>query len=265
MTCQTSVPNKTCSTITSTCGSSLFESTREARLEALARQKRDEEERKAQIARLNQIRQSIAVRDAKEQARYQALQDAEKAFKIRERDILEKQLEETLAMAKRMQDQYEEFVVTTAAIAKKLENPADLFKVSTIIAVDEFKDYFKVTYKDGRIVKIPFAALDYMLKAKMDAINCEFEAHTEQIIQLQTDLADQAEQITKMSDLFKTLVANVASHETDQNIAFEEFKCEVRKELDAVKEDVNTIAVTFASLTKLVESLNTTVSSLVEA
>lgn len=262
MTCQTS--NSSCTAKTTTCGSSLFESTREARLEAIAKAKREEEQRREQIARLNQIRQSIAVRDAKEQARFQALQDAEKAFKIRERDILEKQLDETLCMARRMQDQYEEFVTTTAAIAKKLENPADLFKVSTILSVDEFKDYFKITYKDGRIVKVPFGAIDFMLKSKLDAINCEFAAHTEQIIGLQTELADTNEQIAKMSDLFKTLVANVATHETDQTIAFEAFKCEVQKEISAIKEDVSTIATSFASLTKLVESLNSTVASIIE-
>lgn len=259
MTCATSKNTNTCTT---SCGSSLFESTREARLEAIAKAKRDEEARREQIARLNQIRQSIAVRDAKEQARFQALQDAEKAFKIRERDILEKHLEEVLCMSKRMQDQYDEFVVTTEAIAKKLANPADLFKVSTILSVDEFKDYFKITYKDGRIVKIPFGAIDFMLKSKMEAINCEFAAHTEQIIELQTDIADSNEQIAKMSDLFKTLVANVATHETDQQIAFEEFKCEVQREINALKEDVNAIATSFTSLTKLVESLNTTVSAL---
>lgn len=259
MTCATS-NTQTCNT---SCGSSLFESTREARLEAIAKAKRDEEARREQIARLNQIRQSIAVRDAKEQARFQALQDAEKAFKIRERDILEKQLEETLCMTRRMQDQYNEFVVTTEAIAKKLANPADLFKVSTILSVDEFKDYFKITYKDGRTVKLPFGALDFMLKSKMDAINCEFSAHTEQILQLQTDLGDTNEQISKMADLFKTLVANVATHETDQQVAFEAYKCEVNKEINALKEDVNTIATSFTSLTKLVESLNAAVNSLV--
>lgn len=251
-------------TCTSTCNStSLYESTREARLEAIAKAKRDEEARREQIARLNEIRQSIAVRDAKEQARFQALQDAEKAFKIRERDILEKQLDETLAAQKRMQDQYQEFVETTAAIAKKLENPADLFKTATILSVDEFKDYFKITYKDGRIVKVPFGAIDFMLKAKMEAINEEFKAHTTEIVQLQTDLGDANEQISKMADLFKTLVANVATHETDQQVAFEAYKCEVDKKIEGLQADVSTIAESFKSLTALVESLNKAVNSLV--
>lgn len=253
--------NKTCKP---TCSSnSLFESTREARLEAIAKAKRAEEARREQIARLNQIRQSIAVRDAKEQARFQALQDAEKAFKIRERDILEKQLEETLCSMKRMQDQYDEFVHTTEAIAKKLENPADLFKVATIYSVDEFKDYFKVTYKDGRTVKIPFAALDFMLKSKLDAVNCEFAAHTDQIIQLQTDVADSNEQIAKMADLFKNLVANVATHETDQQANFQALKCKVDKEIKELKDDVAIIAESFKSIACMVESLNATVGGLV--
>lgn len=251
-------------TCTSTCNTtSLFETTREARLEAIAKANREEEARREQIARLNQIRQSIAVRDAKEQARFQALQDAEKAFKIRERDILEKQLNETLAQMKRMQDQYQEFVTTTDLIAKKLENPADLFKVSTILSVDEFKDYFKITYKDGRVVKVPFGAIDFMLKSKMDAINAEFNLHTNEIVQLQTDLADSHEQISKMADLFKTLVANVATHETDQQVAFEAYKCDVDAKITTLQSDVSTIAESFKSLTKLVESLNSTVNSLV--
>lgn len=252
-------------TCTSTCNStSLYESTREARLEAIAKAKRDEEARRADIARLNEIRQAIAVRDAKEQARFQALQDAEKAFKIRERDILEKQLEETLAAQKRMQDQYQEFVETTALIAKQLENPADLFKTATILSVDEFSDYFKLTYKDGRVVKVPFGALDFMLKAKMDAINEEFKAHTEEIVQLQTDLGDANEQIAKTADLFKTLVSNVATHETDQQVAFEAFKCDVDKKIEDLQADVATIAESFKSLTSLVESLNSAVSTLVK-
>lgn len=253
----------TCNTTSPCDTTSLFESTREARLEAIAKAKREEEARREQIARLNQIRQSIAVRDAKEQARFQALQDAEKAFKIRERDILECQLNETLAQMKRMQDQYQEFVTTTDLIAKKLENPADLFKVSTILSVDEFKDYFKITYKDGRVVKVPFGAIDFMLKAKMDAINAEFKLHTNEIVQLQTDLADSHEQISKMADLFKTLVANVATHETDQQVAFEAYKCDVDAKITALQCDVATIAESFKSLTALVESLNSTVNSLV--
>ena len=104
--------------------SSLFASTREARLEAIAKAKRDEQARKEQVERLEAIRRTIAINDAKEQARFQALQEAEKEFKIRERDILEKQLEETIEMSKRMQEQYQEFVVTTNAIAEKLANPA---------------------------------------------------------------------------------------------------------------------------------------------
>lgn len=263
MTCQTQIPKSSC-TVNTSCGTNLFESTREARLAEISKTMREEQNRKAQIEQLNQIRQSIAIRDAKEQARFQALQDAEKAFKIRERDILEKQLDETLCMAKRMQEQYEEFVETTAMIAEKLKNPAELFKVSTIVSVEEFTDYFSVTYKDGRIVKIPFAAIDFILKSKLDAINHEFDCHAKQILGVQADLAEQSEQIVKMSDLFKTLVANVASHETDQQVQFEEFKCHIERELDAVKEDVATIAKSFASLTKLVESLNSTVAQIIE-
>lgn len=243
---------------------SLFESTREQRLEAIARAKREEELRRAQIARLNEIRQSIAVRDAKEIARYEALKDTEAAFKIRERDILEKHLDETLAAMKRMQDQYQEFVATTEAISRKLKNPAELFAVSSIIAVDEFKDYFKLTYKDGRVLNLPFAAIDFMLKTKLDAIQCEFDEHSKSIIQLQTDMGNSNEQISKMADLFKTLVANVATHETDQEVKFQAFKCEVEKEIAQIKSDVSVIAESFKSLTSLVESLNAAVNQIIK-
>lgn len=253
-------------TCTSKCNTSgLFESTREARLEAIAKAKRDEEARREQIARLNAVRQSIAVKEAKEQARFQALQDAENAFKIRERDMLERHLEETLSSMKRMQDQYQEFVVTTEAIAKKLENPAELFKTASILSVDEFKDYFKLTYNDGRVLKVPFGALDFMLKAKMDAINAEFNNHSKEIIQLQTDVGDANEQISNMAELFKTLVANVATHETDQQVKFEAFKCDVEKQIKDLRADITTIAESFKSVTTLVESLNNTVNSLVVA
>lgn len=240
----------------------LFESTREARLEAIAKASRDEEARREQIARLNSIRQSIAVRDAKEQARYQALQDAEKSFKIRERDILEKQLEETMKSMTRMQDQYQEFVTTTQAISAKLNNPADLFKTSTIVSVDELKDYFKLTYKDGREVKLPFGAIDLILKAKLMAINNEFQEHNEMIFQVQTDLANQSEQITSMAELFKSLVKNVAAYEADQKEEIELFKADINNEIADIKMDVGVIAESFKSMTRLVENLNATVNSL---
>lgn len=249
---------------TTTCNTTnLFESTREARLEAIAKAARDEDARREQVSRLNQIRQSIAVRDAKEQARYQALQDAEKAFKIRERDILEKQLEETLHSMKRMQDQYQEFVTTTQAIAEKLNNPASLFKTSTIVSVDELKDYFNLTYKDGREVRLPFGAIDMILKSKLQAINAEFCEHNEMILQVQTDLADQAEQITSMANLFQNLVKNVATYESDQKVELAEFKKDVHGEIQNIKCDVTTIAESFRSLTRLVENLNATVNALV--
>lgn len=249
---------KTCET------SSLFASTREARLEAIAKAKREEQARKEQIERLQAIRQSIAVRDAKEQARYQALQEAEKEFKIRERDILEKQLEETIEMSKRMQEQYQEFVVTTNAIAEKLANPAMLFKTATIKSADEFKDYFKVTYEDGRVVNIPMGLIDFILKSKLDAINTMFDLTTEETEVLRKQNAATEEQVAKLSDLFKTLVSNIATHETDQQVAFEKFKCEVEAKVNELTASVNTIAESFAKVVATVDKQSEILNSLVK-
>lgn len=249
---------KTCET------SSLFASTREARLEAIAKAKREEKARQEQIERLQSIRRAIAVRDAKEQARYQALQEAEKEFKLRERDILEKQLEETLALSKTMQEQYQEFVITTNAIAEKLENPAMLFKTATIKSADEFKDYFKLTYEDGRVLNVPMGLIDFILKSKLDAINTMFDLVTEETEALRKkgDLTD--EQVAKLSELFKTLVSNIASHETDQQVAFEQFKCEVKAKVDELTASVNTIAESFAKIVATVDKQSEVLNSLVQ-
>ena len=249
---------KTCET------SSLFASTREARLEAIAKAKREEQARKEQIERLQAIRQNIAVRDAKEQARFQALQDAEKEFKIRERDILEKQLEETIEMAKRMQSQYQEFVITTNAIAEKLANPAMLFKTATIKSADEFKDYFKLTYEDGRIVNVPMGLIDFILKSKLEAINSMFDLTTQETESLRKQLAGNEEQVTKLAELFKTLVANIATHETDQQVAFEKFKCEVKDKVDELTASVNAISEAFAKVVATVDKQSEILNSLVK-
>lgn len=250
---------KTCET------SSLFASTREARLEAIAKAKREEQARKEQIERLNAIRQTIAVNDAKEQARFQALQEAEKEFKIRERDILEKQLEETIEMSKRMQEQYQEFVVTTNAIAEKLANPAMLFKTATIKSADEFKDYFKLTYEDGRVLNIPMGLIDFVLKSKLDAINTMFDLVNQEHDELAKRTTSNEEQVTKLADLFKTLVANIATHETDQQVAFEKFKCEVKTKVDELTANVNTIAESFAKVVATVDKQSEVLNSLVKA
>lgn len=244
---------------------SLFASTREARLEAIAKAKREEQARQEQIERLQAIRQSIAVRDAKEQARYQALQEAEKEFKIRERDILEKQLEETIEMSKRMQEQYQEFVVTTNAIAEKLANPAMLFKTATIKSADEFKDYFKLTYEDGRVVNIPMGLIDFVLKSKLEAINTMFDLTTEETESLRKQNNATEEQVTKLAELFKTLVANIATHETDQQVEFEKFKCEVKAKVDELTANVNTIAESFAKVVATVDKQSEVLNSLVQA
>lgn len=244
---------------------SLFASTREARLEAIAKAKREEQARQEQIERLQAIRQSIAVRDAKEQARYQALQEAEKEFKIRERDILEKQLEETIEMSKRMQEQYQEFVVTTNAIAEKLANPAMLFKTATIKSADEFKDYFKLTYEDGRVVNIPMGLIDFVLKSKLEAINTMFDLTAEETESLRKQNNATEEQVTKLAELFKTLVANIATHETDQQVEFEKFKCEVKAKVDELTANVNTIAESFAKVVATVDKQSEVLNSLVQA
>lgn len=250
---------KTCET------SSLFASTREARIEAIAKAKREEQARKEQIERLNAIRQTIAVHDAKEQARVQALQEAEREFKIRERDILEKQLEETIEMSKRMQEQYQEFVVTTNAIAEKLSNPAMLFKTATIKSADEFKDYFKLTYEDGRVLNVPMGLIDFILKSKLDAINTMFDLTNEEHDALSKRLAGNEEQVTKLAELFKTLVANIATHETDQQVEFEKFKCEVKSKVEELTANVNTIAESFAKVVATVDKQSEVLNSLVKA
>ena len=252
----------TCNTKCET--SSLFASTREARLEAIAKAKREEQARQEQIERLQAIRQSIAVRDAKEQARYQALQEAEKEFKIRERDILEKQLEETIELSKRMQEQYQEFVVTTNAIAEKLANPAMLFKTATIKSADEFKDYFKLTYEDGRVVNIPMGLIDFVLKSKLEAINTMFDLTTEEIESLRGQNNATEEQVAKLSELFKTLVSNIAAHETNQQIKFEEFKCEVKSKVDELTANVNAIAESLAKVVATVDKQSEVLNSLVQ-
>lgn len=244
---------------------SLLASTREARLEAIAKAKREEQARKEQIERLQAIRQSIAVRDAKEQARYQAIQEAEREFKIRERDILEKQLEETIEMSKRMQEQYQEFVVTTNAIAEKLANPAMLFKTATVKSADEFKDYFKLTYEDGRVLNIPMGLIDFILKAKLDAINTMFDLTTEEIDALRKQDTATSEQVAKLSELFKTLVANIATHETEQQVEFEKFKCEVKAKVDELTTNVNTIADSFAKIVATVDKQSEILNGLVQA
>lgn len=249
---------KTCET------SSLFASTREARLEAIAKAKREEQARNEQIERLQAIRQTMAVRDAKEQARFQALQDAEKEFKIRERDILEKQLEETIEMSKRMQEQYQEFVVTTNAIAEKLANPAMLFKTATIKSADEFKDYFKLTYEDGRVLNIPAGLIDFVLKAKLDAINTMFDLQAQETDALRKSQASNEEQVGKLAELFKTLVANIATHETDQQVEFEKFKCEVKSKVEELTANVNTIAESFAKVVATVDKQSEVLNSLVK-
>ena len=250
---------KTCET------SSLFASTREARLEAIAKAKREEQARKEQIERLNAIRQTIAVHDAKEQARFQALQEAEKEFKIRERDILEKQLEETIEMSKRMQEQYQEFVVTTNAIAEKLANPAMLFKTATIKSADEFKDYFKLTYEDGRVLNVPIGLIDIILKSKLDSIKTMLDLTNEEHDALSKRLTGSEEQVTKLADLFKTLVANIATHETDQQVEFEKFKCEVKAKVEELTANVNTIAESFAKVVATVDKQSEVLNSLVKA
>lgn len=251
-------------TCQNTCDSaSIFASTREARLEAIAKAKREEQARKEQIERLQAVRQSIAIRDAKEQARFQALQEAEREFKIRERDILEKQLEETLELSKRMQEQYQEFVVTTDAIAEKLANPAMLFKTATIKSADEFKDYFKLTYEDGRVVNIPMGLIDFILKTKLDAINTMFDLTAEEIEVIRKSSDSNEEQINKLADLFKTLVANIASHETDQQVEFEKFKCEVNAKVDELTANVNTIAESFAKVVATVDKQSELLNQLI--
>lgn len=252
-------------TCQNTCdSSSLFASTREARLEAIAKAKREEQARQEQIAKLQSVRQAIAVRDAKEQARFQALQEAEKEFKIRERDILEKQLEETLELSKRMQEQYQEFVITTNAIAEKLANPAMLFKTATVKSADEFKDYFKLTYEDGRVVNVPMGLIDFILKSKLDAINTMFDIQTQEIEDLKTANGANDEQISKLAELFKTLVANIATHETDQQVEFEKFKCEVQSKIDELTANVNVIAESFAKVVATVDKQSEVLNSLVE-
>lgn len=245
--------------------SSIFASTREARLEAIARAKREEAARKEQIEKLQALRQNIAIRDAKESARFQALQDAEKEFKIRERDILEKQLEETLALSKTMQEQYQEFVVTTNAIAEKLANPAMLFKTSTVRSADEFKDYFKLTYEDGRVVNIPMGLIDFILKSKLQAIDSMFDLNEEEIKALESKVNANEEQTTKLADLFKTLVSNIASHETDQQVEFEKFKCEVKAKVDELTANVNTIAESFAKVVATVDKQSELLNQLIKA
>lgn len=245
--------------------SSLFASTREARLEAIAKAKREEQARKEQIERLQAIRQSIAVRDAKEQARFQALQEAEKEFKIRERDILEKQLEETIEMSKRMQEQYQEFVTTTNAIAEKLENPAMLFKSATFKSADEFKDYFKLTYEDGRTLNIPMGLLDFLLRSKLTAINEMFDLIAEENQQLTEKQEANEAQTSKLAELFKTLVANIATHETNQQVELEKFKCDVKAKMDELTENVNAIAESFQKVIATVDKQSEVLNSLVVA
>lgn len=205
----------------------LFENKREQRIEALTKAKREEQERQKLIKNLEQTRAALAIRDAQQLAEFKALQEAEKQFKIRERDILEKQLEETLAMQKRMQDQYQEFVTTTDVLAKKLNNPANLFRSSTITCVDEMKDYFKLTYQDGRVVKLPIGAVDFILEAKLNAIKEEFENHQKQIANVQAAVQITNDNVTKLSETFRELAVNVATHETDQTAQFEDFKAEI--------------------------------------
>lgn len=241
---------------------SLFASTREARLEAIAKAARDQKKREEELSRLQAIRQSLAVRDAAEQARYQAMQEAEKEYKLRERDILEKQLCETIEMSKRMQEQYQEFVETTNAIAEKLSSPASLFKTATITSADEYKDYFKLVYKDGRVVNVPMALIDFILKSKLDAINSMFELNAEDSASLHKKDAEIEEQVAKMAELFKSLVANIASHETNQQVEFEKFKCEVKSKVDELTSNVNTIAESFAKVVQTVDKQSELLNSL---
>lgn len=253
MTCQ-----NTCET------SSLFASTREARLSAIAQAKREEEARKEQIARLQEVRTAIAVRDAKEQARYQAIVEAEKEFKIRERDILEKQLAETLELSKRMQEQYQEFVVTTSAISEKLQNPAMLFKTATIKSVDEFKDYFKLTYEDGRTVNVPMGAIDFILKSKLDAVETLFDCLDKDIKEVAKANVENSEQTTHLAELFKQLVSNIAQNETDSEIRFEEFKSQVQKQVQEMNANVAVLASSFEQLNEMVGKLQQVVSAVIE-
>lgn len=244
--------------------STLFASTREARLEAIAKAKKEEQARKEQIERLQSIRNSIAIRDAKEQARFAALQEAEKEFKIRERDILEKQLEETIAMAKTMQAQYQEFVTTTDQIAEKLANPALLFKTSTITSVDEYKDYFKLTYEDGRVLNIPMGLIDFVLKSKLVAIDGMFDVQEKEIQAIQSATASNETQVNKLAELFKTLVANIATHETNQQVELEKFKCDINSKVNELVTNVNTIAESFAKVVETVDKQSAVLNSLTE-
>lgn len=243
---------------------SIFATTREARLEALAAAARNEKARQEQIENLHNLHKALAVRDAKEQARFQALQEAEKEFKIRERDILEKQLEETLQLANRMQEQYQEFVTTTELIAEKLANPASLFQTATIKSADEFKDYFKLTYEDGRVLNIPMGLIDFVLKSKLDAINSMFTLTNEDVDVVRSLALDNQEQTSKLADLVSTLVANIATHETNQQVEFEKFKCEVNSKVEELTSSLNTIAVSFQKVVETVDKQSEVLNTLVQ-
>lgn len=238
----------------------LFKTTREARLAAIARAKKDELIRAHQIQKLEGIRKAIAIRDAKESARYQALQEAEKAFKIRERDILEKQLRYSLAANKKLQAQFNEFVKTTDLIIAKLNDPAKLFKTSEIANVKEFDDYYVMTYSDGREVTIPVKAVGFILKNfikdmadKIVDANRRIDAINAGVVENTKHLYDVNETSKRAIHNVKNVDAKTTKMLAEQNAFLHNEVGNLKKELKVVLEKSKDHEVLIDKLTKLID------------
>lgn len=225
--------------------SSLYASTEAARLEAITRAKAEVEAEEAKLEKLKELRNQIKLRDAVEQARFVALKESETAYKIRERDTLEKQLQEQFAIQKRMQDQYQEFITTTEEISNILAHPERLFKKSTVCEVQTHEDYFKLVYQDGRVVVLPFAVVDiinqYASKATKNAILKALEETIEDLKAKDKELGKSIAK-TDYSLVELTRLFNAFADDTNKKIAkldrrYEEFEKHVEEQVKDLKEE----------------------------
>ena len=158
--------------------------------------KYDEYMRGVQAAKLYELRTAMALKDAKEESRSQALREAEKDYKIREGELLRMQLAEVNRINQAMLVQNQEFIETVRGIAERLNDPSKLFPNSFIEKATKMEDYITIEYRDGRAVRIPFTVLsaivEPVVKPLQDAIarlEGEVESLNVQVTTIDTELA----------------------------------------------------------------------------
>lgn len=241
----------------------LLRDTYAQREEMLKKQRAQEEKLKAEAARLAQIDQASRTAVAMEQLRYNTLKEAEVKYKLRERDLLEKQLEESMANTKRVTDLYEAMASTVTNMSETLRTPANLFKVSTVVEADTIQDAYKIVYDDGRVVYIPFEVINVLLADKLTAINeIMDEAHKREIA-LRRELNNTNENLHQLSTVVTSSLDQSAARDAELRAMFDVLREEVRTHLEGFNRDIIDLTSAIANTRNIIDRLHLTVENII--